>query len=80
MFKVNNKNTRTTSLTFFFIVKFEHKSHISRDSIIDSDQVNVRREACSNFINTRQARQKSKSLLCDHLAYSFTLSWAVLKY
>ena len=42
MFKVNNKNTRTTSMTFF-IVNFEHISNITLSSVstIDFKQVNV---------------------------------------
>ena len=44
MFKVNNKNTRTTSLTLFgvFIVNFEHISRFfSSVSIVDSEQENA---------------------------------------
>ena len=43
MFKVNNKNTRTTlmSLSGVFIVNFEHISHLFLVSIADIEQVNV---------------------------------------
>ena len=39
MFKVNNKDTKTTSA---FVVNFEHISHLcSRVSIVNFEQVNV---------------------------------------
>ena len=43
MFKVNNKNNRTTSMTFsgVFIVNFEHISHIFLFFILDFEHVNV---------------------------------------
>ena len=43
MFKVNNKNTKTTSLTssWCFIGNFEHISHLFSVSIADSEHVNV---------------------------------------
>ena len=45
MFKVNNKNIRTTSLTSFwcFIVNFEHSSFttFSRVPIVDFEQINI---------------------------------------
>ena len=44
MFKVNDKDTKTTPLRRFgvFIVNFEHISHLcSRVSIVDFEQVNA---------------------------------------
>ena len=43
MFKVDNKNTRTTSRRFgVFIVNFEHiLDHFSSVPIVDFEQVNV---------------------------------------
>ena len=42
MFKVNNKDTRKTSITlFFFMVDFEYILHIFLRTIVDFKQVNV---------------------------------------
>ena len=44
MFKVNNKNTKTKSMMWFwcFIANFEHFSHLFSVFIVDFEQVNVR--------------------------------------
>ena len=42
MFKVNNKNTTTTSCVGVFILNFEHISQISQQKIVDLEQVNAR--------------------------------------
>ena len=43
MFKTNNKNTRSTSMTYsgVFIVNFQHISLFSSGSVVDFEQVNV---------------------------------------
>ena len=60
MFKVNNKNSRTTSMMLFwcFIVNFEHMSHLfSSVSIVDFEQIN------DNQVETSQLNGNSLSYL-----------------
>ena len=41
MFKVNNKHSKTTLLTVFSIVNFEHISHLSLVSLLLNDKPHI---------------------------------------
>ena len=77
MFKVNNKDTRSKSLSFsaLFIVNFEHILHFfSAISIVDLEQVNICWEGYLTF-HDRWMKQKmsleTKLLRFLHEQHSF---------